>query len=195
MELSAQLYLALLGVVGAGRLFELRLSKLNQRRMAERGARRVEEPGYPWMVALHASLLLGAAAEVAFLERPLIPWLGAAASTAWVLANVMRWWVIRTLALHWNVQVVASTPLGIVTGGPYRWVRHPNYTAVFVEMLALPLIHTAWATAAIGTLFHVWVLAARVTLEERVLSADPAYRAAMGAKPRFLPRLRSREAR
>jgi methyltransferase len=82
-----------------------------------------------------------------------------------------------------------STKLGVVTSGPFRYVRHPNYAAVFVEMIALPLIHTAWITALAGALVHVVVLIFRLSAEERVLFADPDYAAAMRAKPRFLPGL------
>jgi methyltransferase len=74
-----------------------------------------------------------------------------------------------------------------VDSGPYRWVRHPNYTAVFVEMLALPLVHSAWITAAAGGLAHLFVLRARVAAEDRVLLASADYVARMGSKPRFLP--------
>ncbi len=73
--------------------------------------------------------------------------------------------------------------------GPFRYVRHPNYAAVFAEMLALPLIHTAWITAAAGAIAHIGVLAQRLSTEERVLFANPDYRAAMTGKPRFLPGL------
>jgi methyltransferase len=104
-------------------------------------------------------------------------------------ANAVRWWVIRTLGEHWNVQVMDSTRLGVVTSGPFRYVRHPNYAAVFAEMLALPLIHTAWITAIAGTIAHMGVLAQRLSMEERVLFANADYRAAMTGKPRFLPGL------
>jgi methyltransferase len=104
-------------------------------------------------------------------------------------ANAVRWWVIRTLGDHWNVQVMDSTRLGVVTSGPFRYVRHPNYAAVFAEMLALPLIHTAWITATAGALAHIGVLTQRLSTEERVLFANPEYRAAMSSKPRFLPGL------
>src|SRR5204863_108279 len=78
---------------------------------------------------------------------------------------------------------------GVVTGGPYRWIRHPNYVAVFVELLALPLVHGAWLTALAGAALHVPVLRRRLALEESVLAADPVYRDLMGRKPRFVPRL------
>jgi methyltransferase len=82
-----------------------------------------------------------------------------------------------------------SLALGVVTGGPYRFVRHPNYVAVFVELAALPLVHGAYLTAILGATVHVWVLRQRIGAEEAVLHADPAYRTAMAAKPRFVPRL------
>ncbi len=141
------------------------------------------------MVALHAGVLICAGAEVIVLHRPLIPALAIPMAILFALSNALRWWVIRTLRGHWNVQVVDSARLGVVTAGPYRWIRHPNYVAVFVELIALPLIYTAWVTAVCGALCHVWVLHERLAVEDPVLLADPAYRAAMGGKPRFLPGL------
>jgi methyltransferase len=141
------------------------------------------------MVLLHTAVLAGAAFEVVFLRRPFIPQLAAAMLAVFLAANAVRWWVIRTLGEHWNVQVMDSTRLGVVTSGPFRYVRHPNYAAVFAEMLALPLIHTAWITAVAGAIAHMGVLAQRLSTEERVLLANPDYRAAMMGKPRFLPGL------
>src|SRR6185369_15280419 len=102
-------------------------------------------------------------------------------------ANLLRWWVIATMGAHWNVQVMGSTALGVVTGGPFRWVRHPNYVAVFVELGALPLVHGAFITAAAGAALHALVLRRRIALEEAILLADPRYREAMAGKPRFVP--------
>jgi methyltransferase len=66
-------------------------------------------------------------------------------------------------------------------------VRHPNYTAVFVELLALPLVHAAWITALVGSVAHLFVLRARVASEDRVLLASPDYVAHMGWKPPTSP--------
>jgi methyltransferase len=189
MDLSVILFLCLLVAVASLRLVELRISKNHQKEMASRGAAKVDEPRFRWMVLLHTAVLIGAAVEVVFLKRPFLPWLAAPMFAVFLAANAVRWWVIRSLGEHWNVQVVDSTRLGVVTSGPFRYVRHPNYAAVFTEMLALPLIHTAWITALAGTLAHIGVLAQRLSTEERVLFANPDYRAAMTGKPRFLPGL------
>jgi len=130
---------------------------------------------------------------VVVLHRPLIPALAIPMAVLFVLANLLRWWVIRTLAGHWNVQVMASSHVGVVTSGPYKWVRHPNYVAVVIELFSLPMIHTAWITALGGTIANLEVLRRRLAVEDGVLMANAVYRASMGSKPRFLPRLFRRD--
>ena len=189
MPLSVILFLALLLAVAALRIFELRISKRHQQRMTSRGAAKIKDPYFRWMAMFHTLVLIGAAGEVVFLNRPFIPSLAAPMFVLFLAANVVRWWVIRTLGEHWNVQVVDSTKLGFVTSGPFRYVRHPNYAAVFVEMIALPLIHTAWITALAGAFAHIIVLSLRLSVEDPVLLSNPDYAATMGSKPRFLPGL------
>jgi methyltransferase len=189
MELSVIAYLGLLLIVALLRILELQISRRHQREMVAHGAAKVNDPRFRWMVLLHTAVLVGAALEVVFLHRPFIPILAAVCFVIFLTANAVRWWVIRTLGEHWNVQIMNSTGLGVITTGPFRYVRHPNYGAVFVEMLVLPLIHTAWITALAGSLAHIVVLSQRLSTEERVLFSDAQYRAAMAGKPRFLPGL------
>jgi methyltransferase len=188
MELSVRLYLALLAGVGVGRMLEMRLSRRHQRALGARGIAVAREPVFGWMVALHSGVLAAAAIEVLALRRPFLPALGVPALVAFALANLLRWWVIATLGPHWNVRVMGSVgAVGVVSSGPFRFVRHPNYVAVFVELAALPLVHGAWITALGGALLHLVILRRRVALEESILLADARYREVMGRKPRFLP--------
>ena len=187
MDLSVIAFLGLLVVVALLRIVELQISRRHQKEMIARGAAKVEEPRFRWMVLLHTAVLIGAALEVVLLRRPFIPILAAVMFAIFLAANVVRWWVIRTLGNHWNVQVMDSTSLGVISSGPFRYVRHPNYAAVFAEMLSLPLIHTAWITAVVGSLAHIGVLSMRLSTEERVLLANPEYQATMANKPRFIP--------
>ena len=180
-------FLVLVGAVGALRLIEMRLSKRHQRALAAKGAPVLPEPVFRAMVALHTGVLVAAVVETLLLGRPFVLELAIPAVALVALANALRFWVIATLGVHWNVRVVPSMPLGVVTSGPYRWVRHPNYVAVFVELAALPLVHGAVLTAAAGALLHVLVLGRRVALEESVLMADEGYRRAFDNKPRFIP--------
>jgi methyltransferase len=189
MDLSVIAFLALLIVVAGTRLIELRISRRHQLEMVRHGVQKRTDAHYRWMVALHAGVLAGAAIEVVGLHRPFLPRLAAPMAVIVVLAMGLRWWVIHTLGVHWNVEVMASAPLGIVTDGPFRWVRHPNYLGVFAELIALPFIHSAWVTAIFAAVANAWVLRHRLQIEEPVLNADPLYRAQMAGKPRFLPKI------
>lgn len=185
-------YVSLLAAVGCARLFEMRLSRQHQRQLARLGLPVEPEPGFPMMVALHASILVGSAIEVVGGHRPLIPALAIPAALCFLAANALRLWVIHTMAAHWNVRVVNTISLGVVSTGPFRFVRHPNYVAVFVELLALPLIHGAYGTALMGALVHAVVLAKRVRLEEHTLLGSAAYRESMAGRPRFIPHVFAR---
>jgi methyltransferase len=184
---SVYLFVALLVAAGAGRLVEMRLSRRHQRALRAHGIAVQREPVFGFMVALHTGVLVAAAVEVIALRRPFVPAVGVPALALVALANLLRWWVIATLGPHWNVRVMGSLSIGVVSTGPFRYVRHPNYVAVFVELAALPLVHGAWLTALVGSALHALILRRRIALEETILLADPGYRAVMGPKPRFIP--------
>ena len=182
-------FTALVLAVGGLRLYELRISRRRQRALRERGVARVPERHFTAMVLLHTGLLVAALLEAWLVPRAPLGVMSVLALVALVAANALRIWVIATLGPHWNVQIMDSASLGVVADGPFRFIRHPNYLAVFVELLALPLVHGAWVTALAGAAAHVWVLAQRIRAEEAVLLSHDGYRAAMGDKPRFVPAL------
>ena len=189
MDISVIAFLGLLLAVAGLRIFELRVSRRNQQRLIAQGAVKVDKPPFRWVVLVHTAVLICAALEVVFLHRPFIPLLGASMFALFIGSNLVRLWVVRTMGQHWNVQVMNSTSLGIVTSGPFRFVRHPNYAAIFVEVFSLPLIHTAWLTALLGCIGYAVAISQRILVEEGVLMQNPQYRATMGAKPRFVPGL------
>ena len=180
-------YLLLIAAVAVDRLAELAYSRRNQARLSRRGAKQTYDPAFIGMVALHIGYLCAAPLEFLLLDRPFIPWMGWPALTVLAAANALRVWCIRTLSVHWNMQIVDSQNLGPVTTGPYRWIRHPNYLALFFEVVALPLVHSAWITASIATLANIAILRRRIAAEEQVLMREPAYRLQMATKPRFFP--------
>jgi methyltransferase len=138
------------------------------------------------MVVLHAGLFVASGLEVWLCRRPFVPGLGLPMLGLLGLCLAGRVWVWRSLGEQWNVRVVVSTQ-PVVDWGPYRYVRHPNYSIVIVEMFALPLVHSAYVTAAVFSVLNAAVVWQRIRREEAALWTRPEYRAKMGAKPRFLP--------
>src|SRR5207245_6762007 len=101
MELSVILFLALLLAVAAMRICVQLISKRHQQEKAARGAAKVNDPNFRWMALFHTLVLIGAAAEVVFLRRPFLPSLAIPMLFLFITANIVRWWVIRTLGEHW----------------------------------------------------------------------------------------------
>lgn len=180
-------WLAFLLLLGAERLFELWLSRRNARLAFAQGARESGRAHFAVMAAVHTAFLFSCAAEVLLLRRPFPGALGWAALAAALLAQALRYWAIATLGPRWNVRVIVLPETQPVTSGPYRFVRHPNYLAVAIEMLAVPLAHGAWITALVFSAANVALLAVRIRVEEAALG--PGYGAAFADRPRFLPKL------
>ncbi len=186
-SLSHTVYFALLALLIVERLVELVVSKRNERRLLAAGAVEHGRGHYPVMVAFHTLFLLACPAEVLLLERPFVPWLGATMLFALLAAQALRYWAISSLGGRWTTRIFVLPETPPVAGGPYHWVRHPNYVAVVVEMFALPLIHTAWLTALLATLGNAWLLKTRILAEEAALSSASRYQEVFADRPRFLP--------
>ena len=164
-------YLALLGVVALERLAELVVTTRNARWSFARGGVESGRGHYPAMVALHVAFLAACAVEVVAGHRPFVPWLGWPMLALAAAAQVLRWTCIATLGHHWNARVIVVPGAPLVRSGPYRLLRHPNYVAVVVEFVALPLVHTAWLTALVGSVLNAMVLRTRIRVENAALAA------------------------
>nr|WSZ94464.1 isoprenylcysteine carboxyl methyltransferase family protein [Streptomyces sp. NBC_00857] len=162
-------YPVLILAVAAERVAELAVARRNTRWSTERGAVERGRGHYPAMVLLHTGLLLGCLAEVRAADRPFVPVPGWTMFAVVLAAQGLRWWCIRTLGPRWNTRVLVVPGLALVTGGPYRLLRHPNYVAVVAEGVALPLVHGAWLTALVFTVLNAALLTVRIRCENRAL--------------------------
>ncbi|MFJ8442551.1 isoprenylcysteine carboxyl methyltransferase family protein [Kitasatospora griseola] len=163
-------YTVLIALVAVERLAELLVARRNAAWSLARGGMEYGRGHYPPMVALHTGLLVGCLLEVRWAERPFLPVLGWPMLALALAAQGLRWWCIGSLGPRWNTRVIVVPGLPLVVGGPYRWLRHPNYLAVAVEGVALPLVHTAWVTALGFTMLNSLLLATRLRCEESALT-------------------------
>jgi methyltransferase len=161
-------YVVLIAAIAGERLAELVVSRRNLTWARSHGGREHGSGHYPFMVVLHVGLLIACLAEAA--HRPFIPALGWPMLAVVVLAQGLRWWCITTLGTRWNTRIVVVPGLPLVDRGPYRWMRHPNYVAVVLEGIALPLVHTAWITAVVFTVANAALLRVRISSENAAMA-------------------------
>jgi methyltransferase len=161
-------YTLLIAAVAVERVAELVVSQRNLMWSRARGGIESGARHYPLMVVLHIGLLVGCLVEAMY--RPFMPALGWPMLALVLAAQGLRWWCIVTLGRQWNTRVVVVPDATRVTGGPYRFVPHPNYVAVIIEGVALPLVHTAWITAVVFTVLNAALLRTRIRVENAALA-------------------------
>jgi methyltransferase len=155
--------LLLLVYVTLQRLLELVIAHRNTRKLLARGAYEVGSAHYPAMVALHATWLL--TLWCFGWNRSLVP----AFVVLFVFLQIGRFWVLRTLGERWTTRIIMTPWLSPVTSGPFRFVRHPNYLIVALELpcvsLALALPWHAFVFGALNLIMIAW----------RIRSEDAAF--------------------
>lgn len=171
---SRVLYTVLVAGIAVERLAELRLAHRHLRALLARGGVEAAPGHYRAMVILHGAFLAACPLEVWLLQRPFRPLLAASMGALLLAAAALRGWVMVTLGERWTTRIVCLPGEPRIVTGPYRFLRHPNYLAVAIEMVALPLLHSAWLTAIVFTVANAGLMAVRIPAENRALDRSAA---------------------
>jgi methyltransferase len=166
---SVWMLVGLFVVIAAQRVSELRLAKRNLAWALEHGGRVIAEPHYWMFFVLHTGWLLAWPCEAWLRGAELAPlwpvWL-----TGFVLTEALRYWAIASLGKRWNTKIVVLDGEPLVRRGPYRFFAHPNYVAVALELVCVPMIFGAWLTALICTVANAaLLLGLRIPAEVRAV--------------------------
>jgi methyltransferase len=167
-------YLGLLALLACERGVEIVLSRRHAAWAFARGGIEFGRGQLLPMRVLHVGFMFGCALEVVLLERPFLPALGLPMLFCALAAQGLRYWAVHALGKQWNIRIIVVPGLPRVIRGPYRLLRHPNYLAVVIEGIAVPLVHSAWLTALIFTTANACLLAVRIRCEEAALAGGAA---------------------
>jgi methyltransferase len=170
---TRRLFVGFVAALGLQRLFELRLSRRNERRMRERGGSEHAPGTYRWIVTLHAAWFAAMLLEVFAGRREFRPRLAAFALGLFTAGQALRVAAIRTLGWRWSTRIMTVPgPAGArVQRGLYRYIRHPNYLGVQLEILTAPLVHSAYLTSLVFGVANALLLRDRICREEQALDA------------------------
>lgn len=165
LDVSVGLPQAIVLLVAAQRLAEMVYARRNARRLLAEGGIEHGASRYPLLVLLHAGWLIALFLLVppgAAVSWPLIG--------VYLLLQAVRLWVFASLGRFWTTRVITLPQAPLVSRGPYRWLKHPNYLVVAAEIAVLPLAFGAWELALGFSLANAVLLADRIRVEERALA-------------------------
>jgi methyltransferase len=156
-------------LVALQRVSELWLASANTRRLKAAGAVEVGAGHYPLFIALHASWLLALVATTTWTRPPAWELIG-----VFALMQFARFWVVASLGPYWTTRIITLPGAPLVRGGPFRWLRHPNYWVVSIEIAVLPLAFGNWPVAVAWTIMNALLLRHRIGVEEQALKGRRA---------------------
>lgn len=155
------------------RVSELLLAKRNERVARVKGAVEYDEKGYKVIVLMHIFFFISLISEYLLLARTLsnfwVPLL-----ILFIIAQILRYWAISTLGYYWNTKILVTPNTSPIRTGPYKYLNHPNYLSVILEIAVIPLIFSCYITSMIFTLLNLVLLKRRMRIEEQALSTMKA---------------------
>ncbi|NJM66116.1 MAG: isoprenylcysteine carboxyl methyltransferase [Acaryochloris sp. RU_4_1] len=169
------------------RILELRISQRHAAKILAQGGQKHHDNFLPWVKGLQVSWFVVMLLEVWLLNRPLVWGLAAIALLGTLAGQILRYLSMRALGWRWTLPIITLPGAGVVDTGIYRYLRHPNWLGVILEILAVPLIHSAYLSAIVFSIANAFLLAKRVVAEEQALSlSDSHYQSLFADRPRFL---------
>ncbi len=148
------------------RLLELRTARANERWARAQGATEYGAGHYWTFFVLHPAWLLCLLLE-GRASRQQVNW---PMLLLFLLLQPLRYWVMRSLGRYWNTRILIVPGGERVGAGPFRFLKHPNYTVVALELASGPLAVGAWRTAlAFSVLNAALLLGVRIPAEEAAL--------------------------
>jgi methyltransferase len=170
------------------RIVELSIAKKNENWMLQRGALEFGKKHYRYMVFIHVLFFASFLTEKVMGNRGMsVFWPGIL--LVFFLLQVLRSWAIFSLGRYWNTKILVVPNAHIVQKGPYRFIKHPNYLVVSLELLIIPFLFNSYFTAIIFTLLNMVMLSIRIPEEEEALKGLTEYESHFQNYNRFLPKL------
>lgn len=188
MNLS-QLYIGIVITVALLRILEILWSKKNERNLKELGGFEVKGKHFLLMKAVHTLWLFSCLTEFIINDQSPNPLAFYLFGSIVLLGMFLRYLAIATLGNRWTVTIWILPEVPAVRSGVYKWIRHPNYLGVILELFALPLMGSCFITAALFTILNAIVLKIRIRSEEFELARFSKYDETFKKQSRFIPRV------
>ncbi|WP_409251124.1 isoprenylcysteine carboxyl methyltransferase family protein [Bacillus sp. SCS-153A] len=186
------MFYLLFAVIAIQRIVELIIARRNEKWMKGKGAKEYGKNHYKLMVTIHMLFFFSLLAEKILAERPISEyWMGL--FLVFLITQAGRVWVISSLGRYWNTKIIVLPQADVIAKGPYKFIKHPNYFIVTVELIVIPLMFNAYWTLFIFAILNQFILSIRIPLEEKALAEATDYRTVHQGKKRFVPILKKRE--
>lgn len=181
-------FLVLYSFIVLQRMVELRIAKSNEKWMKQQGAVEFGVKHYRFMVMMHLLFFVSLFFEKVLINKGLSP-IWPLFLSVFLFAQLLRIWAISSLGKYWNTKIIVLANSAIIRKGPYRFIKHPNYFVVAIELVIVPLLFNLYFTACLFTLLNVIMLIIRIPEEEKALRELTEYAETFQSCNRFLPKV------
>ncbi|WP_088011402.1 isoprenylcysteine carboxyl methyltransferase family protein [Gottfriedia acidiceleris] len=150
------------------RVIELGIAKNNEKKLKMRGALEFGQEHYKFFILLHSMFFISILIENYFIQYVEIGFL-TIFIVVFIILQLARVWVISSLGERWNTKIIILPNEKLVKRGLYKYIKHPNYIIVTIELLVIPIMFHAYITTVIFSVCNLILLKVRIREENKAL--------------------------
>jgi methyltransferase len=162
------LWILLIGII-VQRLVELVIAKRNELWIIERGGIERGKEHYKWFIIVHTLFFCSLLLEITLLDFSQFK-LSIPLFFIFMVTQFFRIWCIQSLGKFWNTKILILPNHTLISKGPYRFIKHPNYIIVGIELFIIPLLFGAMITATLFPILHLLLMTVRIPAENKALA-------------------------
>jgi len=162
-------FIIFLSIVIIQRISELFLSNKHEIYLKSQGGIEYDKKGYKYIVVMHNLFFISLVLEFIFLKRVLNQY-WEILIIIFILTQFLRYWAIISLGNRWNTKILVLPDSNLVKAGPYKYLKHPNYIAVIIELAVIPILFSCYYTTIVFSILNLIVLNRRIRIEEEALN-------------------------
>lgn len=166
------MWMLIIFIIGQ-RLVELVIAKQNEKWMKARGGIETGSAHYKWFIYLHILFFISVFLETSMKLANQEVVFSYFYFFVFLLAQLARFWCIYSLGRFWNTKIIVMPRVALIKKGPYKYIKHPNYVIVAVELFVIPMLFGAYLSAIVFPILHVLLLRIRIPAEEKALTSIP----------------------
>lgn len=151
------------------RLWELIIAKRNEQAVKHIGGVEVGGEHYFLFILLHIMFFISLIIETTSNQTHLTTHFRVLLWGLFILTQLLRVWCIQSLGMYWNTKIIIVPEGERITKGPYKFIKHPNYVIVAIELIVIPLLVQAYFTAVLFPFLHILLLLIRIPAENKAL--------------------------
>ncbi len=153
------------------RITEMKISKRNEKILIQKGAVEFGKSHFKFIIILHTLVFISMVIEYSLkVNRIELSLYNIILFSFVVILQAFRFSTIKSLGVYWTIRIYRVPGEPLIKTGLYKYLKHPIYIIVILEIIIIPLVFNLYLTSIVFTILNLVTITIRIMEENKALN-------------------------